>query len=286
MKTLSIEALEPRWLLSGVSQATAPDDGAVLPGDAYGAPLMADAPAAAGLQTLGAETIQGLGVAGDSLSDEYTGEWYDYAKNWNQLLAESAQLEGPDKRMTEIIETNASRLNDVIENILALSRRHVPNPEQLLLYPWLEQTLSELVQNSGLQSNQAALHVTPQSTALVADKKQLSQIVSALLENAVNHFPDQMNTLQLTVTAGVDSNNDRPFIEITDNGKGVPQEIVDKIFDPFFTTRNDGTGLGLYITKMLCDANNIRIAYLPVTGGGSCFRLRFPNTHDQGSTQS
>lgn len=199
----------------------------------------------------------------------------------NQLLLESDKLEGPDRRMTEIISSNAARLNEVIENILALSRRYTPHPEQLPLKAWLTHLQDEFILSNELQSDQVKLQVTPDNTMIHVDKKQLTQIVSSLLENAVKHYPESAEPLQLTVTGGRDNESNQAFVEITDNGNGIPQDSVTKIFDPFFTTRNDGTGLGLYVAKMLCDANNIRVAYIPVTGGGSCFRLRFPDPGNQ-----
>ncbi len=65
------------------------------------------------------------------------------------------------------------------------------------------------------------------------------------------------------------------YIEVIDNGAPISNEIVDKLFEPFFTTSNMGTWLGLYIVKELCDANNIRISYLPISSGGNCFKLKF-----------
>lgn len=196
----------------------------------------------------------------------------------NQLLRESDKLQGPDRRMTEIISNNAARLNEVIENVLALSRRYTPQPEHLILLPWLTQIVEEISAVTSLSSDQILLQVTPGDTAIDVDKKQLSQIVNSLLENAVKHFPETLESMQLTITAGRDGSSKQAYIEITDNGRGIQADSVSKIFEPFYTTRNDGTGLGLYVAKMLCDANNIRIAYIPVTGGGSCFRLRFPDS--------
>lgn len=194
----------------------------------------------------------------------------------NQLLVESEQLDGPDRRMTEIIGNNAARMNDVIENILALSRRYTPQPEVLNLHQWLQGLVTELTSVNSINPEQISLQVTPGDLRLFVDRKQLAQIVSALIENAITHYSDTLSLLRLSLVAGLESNSIRPFLEISDNGTGVPQESVESIFDPFFTTKHDGTGLGLYITKMLCDANNIRISYSSAINGGSCFRLRFP----------
>jgi two-component system sensor histidine kinase PilS (NtrC family) len=66
-------------------------------------------------------------------------------------------------------------------------------------------------------------------------------------------------------------------LELRDNGVGIPGSAQDKLFEPFFTTRNEGTGLGLYIARQLCEANRIRIEYHAQPTGGSCFRLSFPD---------
>ena len=52
--------------------------------------------------------------------------------------------------------------------------------------------------------------------------------------------------------------------------------MTDKIFEPFFTTRSNGTGLGLYISREICESNQAHLEYLPAITGGSCFRINFP----------
>jgi two-component system sensor histidine kinase PilS (NtrC family) len=64
-----------------------------------------------------------------------------------------------------------------------------------------------------------------------------------------------------------------PVIEVVDRGPGIPRKVADQIFDPFYTTNEHGTGLGLYIARQLCEANQGMLEYVPVAGGGSCFRI-------------
>jgi two-component system, NtrC family, sensor histidine kinase PilS len=71
-------------------------------------------------------------------------------------------------------------------------------------------------------------------------------------------------------------------VDILDNGPGIEPEVAKQIFEPFFTTRNNGTGLGLYITKELCEINRIRLQYIPGPTGGSCFRLHFDHWTSEG----
>ncbi|MAE22943.1 MAG: PAS domain-containing sensor histidine kinase, partial [Pseudomonas sp.] len=62
---------------------------------------------------------------------------------------------------------------------------------------------------------------------------------------------------------------------ILDDGPGVPPDQEQPIFEPFYTTENKGTGLGLYISRELCQSNQARLDYKPREGGGSCFRITF-----------
>ncbi|MDN5924456.1 MAG: sensor histidine kinase, partial [Xanthomonadales bacterium] len=64
-----------------------------------------------------------------------------------------------------------------------------------------------------------------------------------------------------------------PALEVSDRGPGIPQKVAAQIFEPFFTTHEYGTGLGLYLAKQMCEANQASLEYVPVAGGGSCFRL-------------
>jgi len=66
------------------------------------------------------------------------------------------------------------------------------------------------------------------------------------------------------------------YLDIIDDGPGISEYEKDKLFEPFYTTSDQGTGLGLYIARELCEANGARLNHLAVpTGKGSCFRINF-----------
>ncbi|HEY5647295.1 MAG TPA: ATP-binding protein, partial [Pseudomonadales bacterium] len=67
----------------------------------------------------------------------------------------------------------------------------------------------------------------------------------------------------------------RPFLNVIDRGNGVAEEQLPKLFEPFFTTAASGTGLGLYLSRELCEANQARLNYYREADGGSCFRISF-----------
>ena len=71
----------------------------------------------------------------------------------------------------------------------------------------------------------------------------------------------------------------RPVVDVADRGPGIPEAVVAQLFRPFYTTSEHGTGLGLYIARELCRANEATLEFVPVPGGGSCFRLAMAGPH-------
>jgi len=194
-----------------------------------------------------------------------------------QLLQETDQLDPTNRRMADIVEHNARRVNQVIENVLRLSRREPPRPRPLALDNWLADMAADFLAARQLPARQLQIDVDPPGTTVQADPTQMTQILTALLDNAVNHYQGPPEQLRLRIAAGITPQSGGPYIEVTDNGPGIPAEVAAKVFEPFFTTRNNGTGLGLYIARELSEANKIRLEYLAVPTGGAGFRLSFPD---------
>jgi two-component system, NtrC family, sensor histidine kinase PilS len=192
----------------------------------------------------------------------------------SQLFGESPDLGSADRRLTEIIKTNSARVNQVIENVLQLSRRSTGNPIPILLKPWFEALIAEMIRNQGYTPQMLHTQIEPDNCSIVADPEQLRQIASNLCSNAREAMSDRDN-LKLQIIGGLTQEYDHPVVDFVDNGPGIEPEVAKQIFEPFFTTRNKGTGLGLYIAKELCESNRIRLEYIPGPTGGSCFRLHF-----------
>ena len=195
----------------------------------------------------------------------------------SQLLDESPGLPATDRRMIEIIQHNSQRVNEVVENILRLSRQQRPQPRLLQLAPWLEEQIAEIRQTLQLGKTQLQSEVAPPDTQVLVDPGQLRQVIDILCDNALHHFGREPAKLTIRLVGGTRLESGGPFLEIRDNGPGISRQAQASLFEPFFTTRNEGTGLGLYIARQLCEANQTRLEYLSQPTGGSCFRLSFPN---------
>jgi two-component system sensor histidine kinase PilS (NtrC family) len=88
-------------------------------------------------------------------------------------------------------------------------------------------------------------------------------------------YASEIGGIEVILRTGRVEPGDRPFLEVLDRGHGVETGNVDKIFEPFFTARQGGTGLGLYISRELCELNRATLTYRPRDGGGSVFRIVF-----------
>ena len=66
-----------------------------------------------------------------------------------------------------------------------------------------------------------------------------------------------------------------PYIKVIDQGRGLSEEDEIQLFEPFHTTESSGTGLGLYISKELCEANHATLEYSVTNAGTSCFSIFF-----------
>lgn len=189
-----------------------------------------------------------------------------------QLLAESPHLLETDVRLTEIIREQCVRMNEVIENVLEISRRKRADPVVFVLKDWLSSfTRHFKLKDDG--NNPVTIQVEPEKLEIFMDQGQLKQILTNLCENGLRFSQELTGRAQVTIAAGVIPTTNETFIEVVDNGTGVPADLVDKIFEPFFTTQSRGTGLGLYIAKELCEANHADLHYYPREQGGSCFRI-------------
>jgi two-component system sensor histidine kinase PilS (NtrC family) len=202
-----------------------------------------------------------------------------------QLLAESPGLREDDLRLTEIIQTHSSRVSHIIDNVLQLSRRDSGRPEPLPLRDWLDDFAHEFVRTLELQEGELTIGDVPDDLEVRMDRSHLRQVLWNLCDNAVK-YASETGGICVELQAGRMSGQGRPYLEVLDSGLGVDAATADKIFEPFFTARSGGTGLGLYISRELCELNRATLLYLDRPGGGSIFRIVFsdPDRWDRQET--
>jgi signal transduction histidine kinase len=106
-----------------------------------------------------------------------------------------------------------------------------------------------------------------------ADKEQLSRVFINLLKNAIQSIPDNRTG---KIVISLVQNRDMVRINITDNGKGIPEELQSKLFTPSFTTKSSGMGLGLSIVKNIIESFGGNITFNTKVNHGTTFIIELP----------
>ena len=112
-----------------------------------------------------------------------------------------------------------------------------------------------------------------QECFVLADKKQLLQVLNNVVLNAVQATAEVADQkIKLTIT----KNDLQVFISVSDNGKGIDDDIREKVFAPYFTTKGSGTGLGLAITKNMIEQMHGSITFESELNKGTTFIISLP----------
>lgn len=199
-----------------------------------------------------------------------------------QLLTESSGLSEADRRLTGIIQDNSHRMNTVIENVLRLSRRKPAAPETFRVKEWLTDFVDDYVSTTSVARDRLQPRVDVADLRVRVDPSQLRQVVWNLCDNGFRHSGSD-GVIELR--AGIRPESGRPYLEVLDSGRGIAAESAEHIFEPFFTTEPDGTGLGLYIARELCEGNQASLSHIP--GEQGCrFRITFSDPRRKGVAAS
>ena len=110
---------------------------------------------------------------------------------------------------------------------------------------------------------------------MLIDPTHLHQVLWNLCDNAVKYASETAGAIAVELSFGRLHQSGRPFLEIADRGPGIAPDKVDEVFEPFYTGKHGGTGLGLFISRELCECNGATLRYEPRPGGGSIFRVVF-----------
>ena len=115
--------------------------------------------------------------------------------------------------------------------------------------------------------------VKPDKLEITADADQIEQVLINLVLNSLYALEGKDNP-EINLIGFIDRGG-RGVIQVTDNGPGIPDDIIEKIFIPFYTTRKGGSGIGLSLSQQIMRAHrgNIRVNSSP--GEGTTFTLRF-----------
>lgn len=193
-----------------------------------------------------------------------------------QLLVESENLSDADHRMLEIIRTQTRRMDAIVDNVLQISRRERSRPEPLILNEWIPEFVEEFREANPTEEQTLRYELPSEEMRVNVDPSHLHQVLWNLCQNAMRYGSQPGEPPRVVIRCGEAEPSGGAVLDVVDGGPGIEPVMASKIFEPFFTSDSRGSGLGLYIAKQLCEANQASLEYIPVPTGGSCFRITFP----------
>jgi two-component system sensor histidine kinase PilS (NtrC family) len=159
-------------------------------------------------------------------------------------------------RLLHIVGENVTRLNQMIEDILKLSRKAQSFGEPILLSATLGRILDEFQETHGLKKGVVDLSDMGQYRVWF-DPLHLHEVTVNLLSNAVRYASGGPASIRIQLMA----DGNRLELYVQDDGPVIAQEVRAHLFEPFYTTSNKGTGLGLYVARELCLNNGAMLDY-------------------------
>jgi len=191
----------------------------------------------------------------------------------SQLLGESTKISPQDQRLIDIIHNHTSRMNDIVENVLKLSRRERAQIDQTNVSIWLRDLAEEFRLEHELPRTRIRVEAPRSEIQVLMDSGQLRQAVTNLMDNALRHGASDDHQPTITLWLSPIRGHREMALDIIDDGPGIPLEKRSQIFEPFFTTHKQGSGLGLFLARQLCDANQAPLEYVQIPNAGACFRI-------------
>jgi len=238
------------------------------------------------------ETLAALGEMSASVAHEIRNPLAGIT-GFAGLLDRQIPDDDPKKSLVQSIIVGTTKLNDIITNLLTLTR-----PQKLNLTPVnLSSFLDSVVEYfkdaipTGEKEIKIDLDVDNHDITISIDVQLFQQIIINLLKNACdaiatkgkitiktksNIFEPISNILEADEKSEMIRLFSDVEITIADNGCGIPAELLQKVFNPFFTTKDEGNGLGLAIVKKIIQLHKGDISIKSTAGKGTTFYINLP----------
>ncbi|MDA8234506.1 MAG: PAS domain S-box protein [Clostridia bacterium] len=177
----------------------------------------------------------------------------------------------------KIIAAELKQVNHIITEFLLFSQPQAPKFKETSPFEILEEAFALISSQAAMQEIRLAEKIPATLPLIKVDREQVKQVLINLARNALEAMP---NGGTLTINACYEEGN--IIFQVTDTGRGIPTEELERIFDPFFTTREDlgGTGLGLTVAHRIVETHGGHIQVESIVGKGSKFSVILPVSNE------
>ncbi|MBM4084991.1 MAG: PAS domain S-box protein, partial [Planctomycetes bacterium] len=188
-----------------------------------------------------------------------------------RIILRALDETSPQVAHAKIIVEEVLRLENILKNVMDFTKPSAPQKTQADINRILEDTCDLALSQASATGIALSKSLDPRAARLNADPAQMKQALLNIIRNAVESM-DAGGRLALQTRADTRT----VTVVISDTGKGIPPEDLNRIFDPFFTTKPQGTGLGLAVTRKIIEDHGGEIRVASAVGQGTTFTITLP----------
>ncbi len=176
------------------------------------------------------------------------------------------------QRLARTIVREVERLDSIVEDFLTFTRLRTIELTHCDLNELMTDVAVLLYHNRRFKPTMKIIYrELPEPVPVVVDARQFKQALLNLGLNALDAMPHG-GEVELTV----DARDTKVTIEVRDTGGGIAPDVLARIFEPFFSTKEEGTGIGLYVTQRIIESHRGTITCASEVGKGTTFRIELP----------
>jgi PAS domain S-box-containing protein len=235
---------------------------------------------------LRSQKLESVGILAGGLAHDFNNLLTAILGNISLAKLDLRPGDGPHARL-EAAEKATSRAQRITQQLLTFSRGGAPLKKPLSVKKLLEDSAGFALRGS---MSRCVCKLPDDLWTIEADEGQLGQAIHNLITNADQAMPEGGDITVLGENVSIADENPLGLksgkyvkIAVSDQGRGIPAEHLQKIFDPYFTTKHKGSGLGLATCYSIIKQHEGHIAVESAPGSGASFLLYLPASHAKDS---
>lgn len=187
-----------------------------------------------------------------------------------QLMKAKNQIDATNENYFNIFDRQMEKVEHLASEYLTLAQPHTENRQAFNII----QLMTDVMENMYAQANKKkiSLHTQTdnQDIKILCDKEKLKQVFSKIIQNAIEAM--EAGTIVIDVRSFVDD----VHVYVTDDGPGIPEDILSQLGEPFMTTKENGTGLGLLIAEKITRDHGGKLNIESKVGMGTTCTITLP----------
>jgi len=200
----------------------------------------------------------------------------NYARACEHFLAAPAPDLAEVRAAVREIASEAMRAGDIIRRLRKLVGKQNTERVATDLNDLIEELRVLIMADARTHGTRVRFEFAPGLPQVNVDRMQIQHVLLNLVRNALEALAEMPAAARAVTICTTRTAEGAVEISVCDNGPGPAADIIDRMFDPFSTTKENGTGLGLPISRTILQAHGGVITYRSLSPTGACFSLQIP----------